>query len=263
MDLIVPLHHIQAFGVKGHWVPLPSSRDCCESTIFSCEVKQWAGVMQEVLDESLVEVCKTKEHLYLLLVLGLWPLRYTCYLHWVHLHSSIGDDRAEVLDLGLFKLALLQLEVELVPVEAFQNETSDLMVFLQHFGVDEDVVEVHAHYTLCNEVPEDVVHHGLKGGWAVSETKENNEWLEQCPVGPEGCLPLVSLLNVHIVVTPPDVQFSEVLHTLEVVDELGDEGEMVVILHHHGIEYSIVLYQSEGAILLFDEQDWRSHRRFG
>ncbi|KAG5349138.1 hypothetical protein C0989_005657 [Termitomyces sp. Mn162] len=129
----------------------------------------------------------------------------------------------------------------------------------QHFGVDEDVVEVHAHYTLHNEVPEDFIHHGLEGGWAVGETKEYNKWLKQSLVGLEGHLPLISLLNVHIVVTLLDVQLSEVLHTLEVVDELGDEGERVAILHYHGIEYSIVLYQSEGAILLFDKEDWRSH----
>ncbi|KAG5349449.1 hypothetical protein C0989_003875 [Termitomyces sp. Mn162] len=156
----------------------------------------------------------------------------------------------------------MPLEVELVPVEVFQNEMSDSIVFLQHFGVDKDVVEVHAYYTLCNEVPEDVVHHGLEGGWAVGEIKEHNKWLKQSLVGPEGCLPLVSLLNVHIVVTPPDIQFSEVSCALEVVDELGDEGERVAILHRHGVEYLIVLYQLEEAILLFDEEDWRSHQRF-
>ncbi|KAG5348619.1 hypothetical protein C0989_009449 [Termitomyces sp. Mn162] len=143
----------------------------------------------------------------------------------------MGDDQAEVLDLGLFELALLQLEVELVLVEAFQNETSDPMVFLQCFGVDEDVVEVHAHYTLHNEVLEDIVHYGLEGGWAVGETKEHNKWLGQFLVGLEGHL----LLIAHIVVTPLNIQFSEVLCTLEVVDELGDEGERVAILHHHGV----------------------------
>ncbi|KAG5349823.1 hypothetical protein C0989_001718 [Termitomyces sp. Mn162] len=174
----------------------------------------------------------------------------------------MGDDQAKVLNLGFFKLALLWLKVELVPVEAFQNKTSDLMVFLQHFDVDEDVIEVHTHYTLCNEVPEDVIFHGLEGGWAVGETEEHNKWLKQSSVGLEGHLPLISLLNVHIVITPPDIQFSEVSHALEVVDELGDEGERVAILHHHGIEHLIVLYQLERAILLFDEEDQRSHQGF-
>ncbi|KAG5336895.1 hypothetical protein C0989_011634 [Termitomyces sp. Mn162] len=203
------------------------------------------------------------QHLYLLFVSGLWPLHYTCYLHWVHLHCSIGDDQAEVLNLSLFKLALLWLEVELMLVEVFQDKTSDLMVFLQHFGIDENVIKVHAHYTLHNEVPEDVVHHSLEGGWAVGETKEHVEWLEQFPVGPEGHLPLISFLNVHIVVTPPDVQFSEVSCTPEVVDELGDEGKGVTVLECHVIEYLVVLYQSEGAILLFNEEDWRSHWELG
>ncbi|KAG5349253.1 hypothetical protein C0989_004994, partial [Termitomyces sp. Mn162] len=111
-----------------------------------------------------------------------------------------------------------------------------------HFGVNEDVIKVHAYYTLCNEVPEDVVHYGLEGGWAVGETKEYDEQLEQSPVGLEGCLPLVSFLNAHIVVTPLDIQFSEVLHAPEVVNELGDEGEGVTVLHCHGVEYPVVLY---------------------
>ncbi|KAG5352996.1 hypothetical protein C0989_011280 [Termitomyces sp. Mn162] len=111
--------------------------------------------------------------------------------------------------------------------------------------MDKDVIEIHAYYTLCNEVPEDVVHHGLKGGQAIGETKEHDKWLEQSPVGPEGHLPLVSFLNAHIVVTPPDVQFNEVLCAPEVVDELGDEGEGVMVLHCHSIEYLVVLYHSE------------------
>ncbi|KAG5336712.1 hypothetical protein C0989_012024 [Termitomyces sp. Mn162] len=166
---------------------------------------------------------------------------------------------AKVLNPGLFKLALLWLEVELVLAEAFQNKASDLTVFLQHFDIDENGIKVHTHYALCYEVPEDVVHHSLEGGRAISKSKEHNEWLKQSPVGLEGSLPLISLVNAHIVVTPLDIQLSEVLHTLE-VDELGDEGERVMALHHHGVEYPVVLDQLEGAILLFDEEDQRSHQ---
>ncbi|KAG5334045.1 hypothetical protein C0989_004507 [Termitomyces sp. Mn162] len=135
----------------------------------------------------------------------------------------------------------MPLEVELVLVEALQDKTGDPAVFLQCFGVDEDVIKVYAHYTLCNEVLEDVVHHGLEGGWAIGETEEHDKQLKQFPVGLEGCLLLISFLNAHIVVTPPDVQFSEVLCTPEVVDELGDEEEEVTVLHYHGIEYLVVL----------------------
>ncbi|KAG5335563.1 hypothetical protein C0989_001005, partial [Termitomyces sp. Mn162] len=123
----------------------------------------------------------------------------------VHLHSSVQDDQAKILSLGLLELALLQFEVELVLAEAFQDKVHDLVVFFQHFGVDEDVVEVYAHYTFGNEVSEDVVHHCLKGGWAIGESKEYNKRFKQFLVGLEGSIPLVFLLVVHIVVAPPEI----------------------------------------------------------
>ncbi|KAG6867761.1 hypothetical protein C0993_011478, partial [Termitomyces sp. T159_Od127] len=135
--------------------------------------------------------------------------------------------------------------VELVLVEAFQRNMHNPVVLLKCLGVDEDVVKVHAHYTLHDEVLEDVIHHCLESGWTVGESKEHDEWFKQPPVGPEGSLPLISFLNVHIVVTPPDIQFGEVTHPLEVIDELGDEGEGVAILHHHSIKNLVVLDQLE------------------
>ncbi|KAG5337050.1 hypothetical protein C0989_011015 [Termitomyces sp. Mn162] len=173
------------------------------------------------------------------------------------------DDQAKVLNSGLFKLTLLWLEVELVLAEAFQDKASDPTVFLQHFGVDEDVVKIHTCYTLHYEVPEDVIHHSLEGGGAIGEFKEYNKQLKQSLVGPEGSLPLISFLSAHIVVTPPDIQFSEVLHTPEVVDEVRDEGERVMVLYHHDVEYLVVLDQSECTILLLDKEDWRSYWRLG
>ncbi|KAG5353135.1 hypothetical protein C0989_009979 [Termitomyces sp. Mn162] len=119
----------------------------------------------------------------------------------------------------------------------------------------------YTHYALCNEVPEDVIHHCLEGGWAVGESEEHNKRFKQSPVGLEGSLLFIFLLDMHIVVAPPDVQFSEVLHAPEVIDELRDEREGVVVLHHHGIENPIVLDQLKQAIFLLDEEDRRSHQR--
>ncbi|KAG6863343.1 hypothetical protein C0993_011909 [Termitomyces sp. T159_Od127] len=169
------------------------------------------------------------------------------------------DDQPQILDLGLLKLALLQFEVELMLAEAFQDLVCNLVVLLKRVSVDEDVVKVYAHYTLHDEVPKDVIHHCLKSGRTVGESKEHDEGFKQSTIGSEGSLPLVSFLNVHIVVALLDVQFGEVPHPLEVIDELGDEGERVAILHHHGIKDPVVLDWPEQAILLFDEEDQRSH----
>ncbi|KAG6875211.1 hypothetical protein C0993_010336 [Termitomyces sp. T159_Od127] len=169
------------------------------------------------------------------------------------------DDQPQILNLGLLKLALLWFEVELMLAEAFQDLMCNPVVLLKCVSVDEDVVKIYAHYTLRDEVLEDVIHHCLESGWTVGESEEHDEGFKQSTIGPEGSLPLVSFLNAHIVVAPPDVQFGEVPHPPEVIDELGDEGERVAILHYHGIKDPVVLDQLERAILLFDEEDQRSH----
>ncbi|KAG6863242.1 hypothetical protein C0993_012383, partial [Termitomyces sp. T159_Od127] len=74
-----------------------------------------------------------------------------------------------ILNPGLLKLALLRWEVELLLAEVFQDNVHDPAVLLKHLGVDEDVVKVYAHYTLYDEVPEDVVHHCLESGQTVDE----------------------------------------------------------------------------------------------
>ncbi|KAG6875721.1 hypothetical protein C0993_007798, partial [Termitomyces sp. T159_Od127] len=177
----------------------------------------------------------------------------------VHLGSSMQDDQPQILDPGLLKFALLRFEVELMLAEAFQDLVCNLAVLLQHVSVDEDVVKVYAHYTLHDEVPEDVIHHCLESGRTVDESKEYDEGFKQSTIGPEGSLPLISFLNAHVVVAPSNIQFGEVLHSLEVIDELGDEGERVAILHRYGIKDPVVLDQPERAILLFDEEDQRSY----
>ena len=41
------------------------------------------------------------------------------------------------------------------------------------------------------------------------------------------------------------------------------QREWVLVLHCDGIQSMVVLYQPEGSVFLFDEEDWRGHRGFG
>jgi len=75
-------------------------------------------------------------------------------------------------------------------------------VLLFHPSKDQDVVQVNHYDTFRYEVPEDVVHHGLEDGRAISHAKEHYQGFEQASIGPEGCLPLVFGLNVDVVETP-------------------------------------------------------------
>lgn len=76
-------------------------------------------------------------------------------------------------------------------------------------------------------------------------------------------LPFISDFHADIVKTPSDIKFGEVLGSLEFVNELRDEGQGVLVFHRDVVESPIVLYESESAVFLFNEEDRRCHRRFG
>jgi len=48
-------------------------------------------------------------------------------------------------------------------------------------------------------------------------------------------------MTVHIVETPLDVKFCEVLGSAELGDEFGDERERISVLDGHGIQCAIIL----------------------
>ena len=45
----------------------------------------------------------------------------------------------------------------------------------------------------------------------------------------EGCLPLVPVFDVHVVITPLNVEFNEVFGISEFVNEVRNEGEGIGI----------------------------------
>jgi len=59
-----------------------------------------------------------------------------------------------------------------------------------------------------------------------------------------------------------DVQLSEVSSSAKLGHKFRDQWEGVFVLDHHGIEYTVVLKQSEQAILLLDEEHWGGHGGF-
>ena len=109
--------------------------------------------------------------------------------------------------------------------------------------------------SLVDQVPQNVVHHGLEGGWRVGEAKEHDRWFEESPVRPKGCLPLISLLDPDIVVTLSNIKFSEVLGVLHFVDELLNQRQWILVLDCPFIEFAIILYRAQRIISLLDEEE--------
>jgi len=160
----------------------------------------------------------------------------------------------------LLKFSLLRSKIQPVLLETFEDMPGDLMVFRKCLQVDQDVIEVDTYHSFHDEILEYVIHHHLEGGWAVGESKEHHQGLKQPSVSLKCCLPLIFLSDPNIVVTPSNIQLGEVLHIMELVDELWDEGNRVLILDCHCIQGLIVLYQPKGTVFLFDEEDWQGHR---
>ena len=62
----------------------------------------------------------------------------------------------------------------------------------------------------------------MEGGGGVAQAKEHYGGFEQSFVGDKGCLPLVSISDADIVVSPSDVEFGEDLGVFYLIDEILD-----------------------------------------
>ena len=129
-------------------------------------------------------------------------------------------------------------------------------MFLFCLHKDQNVIQVHHYDPFSYESSKDVVHHSLEGDGTVGHFKEHHERLEETAVGVEGRLLFIPRLDTYVIETPSDVKLCEVLGSAELEDELGDEGEGILVLDSCGIQHAIVLDQPERAILLFNEEHW-------
>jgi len=55
----------------------------------------------------------------------------------------------------------------------------------------------------------DGVHHHLKGGGGVHQSKEHDRWFEQSFWGEEGGLLFIAFFDMDVIVTPLNVDFCE------------------------------------------------------
>jgi len=114
-----------------------------------------------------------------------------------------------------------------------------MLLFYLH--KDQDVVQVHYDNPFRYDSSEDIVHHSLKGSGAVGHSEEHYEGFEEASVGAKGHFPLISRLDAYIIETPADIQFCEVPGSVELGDELGDEGERIFILDGYNVQSTVVL----------------------
>ena len=100
---------------------------------------------------------------------------------------------------------------------------------------DQNIVQVHYDNPFRYDGSEDVVHHSLEGGGAISHPEKHYEGFKEAMVSVEGCFLFISGLDAYIIETPADVQFCEVSGSAELRDEFGDERERISVLDGYGV----------------------------
>ena len=125
------------------------------------------------------------------------------------------------------------------------SDLYDPPVFREGGGVDEDVIHVAYDFAVVNELTKDIVHHCLERHRGVAQSEEHDGWFKQALVGSECSLPLVALLDPHVVEPPGEVKYSEELSAMEAGQDVRDKGEGVGVLGCDLIQLPIVLYEAK------------------
>src|SRR5258705_4457977 len=157
----------------------------------------------------------------------------------------LQDDQSEVLNLLLLEFTFLWLKKQPLPLEGSKDLADNLLVFREGGGVDKDVIHVAYDFTTVDELTKDVIHHCLEHHRGVAQSEEHDSWFEQASVSLECGLPLIALLDLHIVEPPAEVKYGEELGTTEAGQDIRDKGEGVGIFDCDLIQFPIVLYEVE------------------
>ena len=94
----------------------------------------------------------------------------------------------------------------------------------------------------------------LEDGRGVGETKEHDCRFKEAFVGDQGSLPLVSVFDMNIVISPLYIKFGE-NPDISFINEIGDKGKGIGVVNGVFIEVLIVLAGVEVSILLFDKEE--------
>ena len=81
-------------------------------------------------------------------------------------------------------------------------------------GGNKEVIHIDDEPSFCDHVMEQVIHESLEYGRRATKTKEHDCWFEESFVSNKGCLPLVTIFDADIVVSPMNVKFSKVVSIL-------------------------------------------------
>ena len=122
-------------------------------------------------------------------------------------------------------------------------------------GVNEEVVHVNDKPSVCDHIAKRVIHEVLESGGGIGETEEHHRRFKESFMGDEGSLPLMSVFDLDIIVSPSDIELGEDFRPLKFINEVRNEGKRVCIMDGVFIDIVIVLTGSEATVLLFNKEE--------
>ena len=185
--------------------------------VFLGEVQERTDNCGVVGYELLVEVGKAKEGVHIL-DFG-WGRSGGNTIKFDRVHDKLTrfHDHSKVFDFRDIELALLELQVKVKFCHSLEDMTGSLCMGFWVGGGNKEVVYVDDEPSFSNHVSEGVIHESLEHGGGVTETKEHDGGFEGSLMGDKGHLPLVTILDMDIVVSLTNVELGKMMSVLQFV----------------------------------------------
>ena len=180
------------------------------------------------MDETPVEICKTKEGLYVFDFPRLGPFLYRLDLSGVHHESGRRQYISEVFDGVLVKGTFICTGIKSVISESSEYFADMFPMVDEIVGVDQNVVQIDEN-AYVQEIREDVVHETLKSGGGIGKSERHNAPLKRAIASAKCGFPFVTFSNPDKVVGMPEIDLCKVTCLLWTVKEVGDAGERISV----------------------------------
>jgi hypothetical protein len=104
---------------------------------------------------------------------------------------------------------------------------------------------------------EDMIHEDLEGGWGIAHAKGNDQELIVTLMSSKGSLGDVIVFHMYLVVARMQINFSEILSTTQLIEEIINERNGKLVLDGEFIEGTKVRTHAPSILFL----KYHDHRR--